>query len=74
MRPFILAAGPLPDARAEAGAERPAAGPESTPGQRAEAAEIAAGIEDDELRELVARAAAASLANADRTPADDRGF
>ena len=74
-RALKFAAGPLPEARARGRSpERPAAGPESTPEQRAEAAEIAAGIEDDELRELVARAAAASLANADRTPPDDRGF
>ena len=73
-RALKFAAGPLPDARAEAGAERRAPGLASTPEQRAEAAEIAAGIEDDELRELVARAAAASLSNGDRTPPDDRGF
>ena len=61
--------------RRRACAARPAAGPESTPGARAEAAEIAAGIEDDELRELVARAAAASLANGPTArPPDDRGF
>jgi hypothetical protein len=45
---------------------------------RAEAAEITAGIEDEELRRLVARAAAASLSKsadqgADPPPAD-RGF
>jgi hypothetical protein len=34
-----------------------------TAAERREAAEIAAPIEDDELRELVARAAAASLSN-----------
>ena len=73
-RALKFAAGPLPDARGEAFAERPAVGRESTPEQRAEAAEIASGIEDDELRELVARAAAASLANGDRIPPDDRGF
>jgi hypothetical protein len=69
-----FAAGPLPEAHAEVVAERSAAGRESTPAQRAEAAEIAAGIADEELRELVARAAAASLSNASRTPPDDRGF
>jgi hypothetical protein len=73
-RALKFAVGPLPDTRAEAGAKDPPAGLESTPQQRAEAAEIAAGIEDDELRELVARAAAASLANGDRTSPDDRGF
>jgi hypothetical protein len=73
-RALKFAAGPLPEAPAGAVAERSATGPESTPEQRAEAAEIAAGIEDEELRELVARAAAASLSNAARTPPDDRGF
>ena len=37
--------------------------PEPTPEERREAAEIAAPIEDEELRELVARAVAASLSS-----------
>jgi len=41
---------------------------------REEAAAIAAGIEDEELRELVARAAAASLAGAAPDPPADRRF
>ena len=73
-RALKFAAGPLPEAHAEAVAERRAAGPVSTAEQRAEAAEIAAEIADEELRGLVARAAAASLSNADRRPSDDRGF
>jgi len=73
-RALKFAAGPLPEARAEAVTGRPAAGPAGTAEQRAEAAAIAAGIVDEELRELVARAAAASLSNADRTPRGDRGF
>ena len=73
-RALKFAAGPLPEARGEAFDERRPAAPSSTPEQRAEAAEIASGIDDPELRELVARAAAASLSKADRTPPDDRGF
>jgi hypothetical protein len=42
--------------------------------QRAEADELVAGIENEELRRLVARAAAASLARARPGPADDRRF
>ena len=57
--------GPLPDAAAE-----PASEPrvEATPEQAREAAELASGIEDRNLREYVAKAIKAALA---RTP-DDR--
>lgn len=56
-----FAPGPVPDPPA------PAAGPPTppvspTPQERSEAAAMVAGIEDAELREVVARAAAASLA------------
>ena len=64
-----FAPGPIPDPLAEA-SELGAATPlEIAPEDRAEAARVAATIEDDELRELVARAAAAGLARArsDRT-------
>ena len=62
--------GPLPEPGDEgAGEARPAA-VEPTPWARAAGAEIASPIEDEELRELVARAAAASLSRA----ADDRRF
>jgi hypothetical protein len=44
--------------------------PEVTPAQREEAARIALRIEDPQLRDLVARAAAASLAATDRSSAD----
>jgi hypothetical protein len=59
-----FAPGPLPSAAAEAAAER--APRRIVPGERerAQARELVAGIGDDELRELVARAAAASLARA----------
>ena len=46
----------------------------STPEEAAAGAGIAAGIEDEELRRLVARAAAASLARGRRDTADDRRF
>ena len=69
-----FAPGPLPEGRSETAGERPAPALESSPERLAEAAEIAAGIKDDELRRLVARAAAASLSNADRRPPDDRRF
>lgn len=59
-----FAPGPLPEAAAPAPAS--AAPPPPTPSaeQRAQAAAAAAAIEDPELRELVARAAAQSLATA----------
>jgi hypothetical protein len=59
-----FAPGPLPEPGEEALAD--AIRPVVEPGEweRAAAAEIAAPIEDQELRELVARAAAASLARA----------
>ena len=61
--------GPVPAPSAEAASERDPKPPEVAPQDAAQAAEIAASIEDDELRELVARAAAASLARtrSDRT-------
>ena len=69
-----FAPGPLPSDAAEGPGEeapqRPVIGSE----HRAEAAAIAAGIEDEELRALVARAAAASLAGAAGPPRDDRSF
>lgn len=69
-----FAVGPLPEPSGEAAAGRSERPPESSPERRAAAAEIAAGIEDEELRGLVARAAAASLSRADRRPPDDRRF
>ena len=64
-----FAPGPIPDPLADApdpGASEPL---QIAPEDRAEAARVAATIDDDELRELVARAAAAGLARArsDRT-------
>jgi len=70
--------GPIPEPEAEAAERRAPKPPEIGSEHRAEAARIAAGIEDDELREYVARAAAASLARAARKapeePRSDRSF
>ena len=73
-RALKFAAGPLPDPRAESTAGGAEVTLESSPERLAEAAAIAAEIEDDDLRRLVARAAAASLSRADRGHPDDRGF
>jgi hypothetical protein len=55
--------GPVPESPARReGASVPARRPEPTPEERALAAAMSAEIEDEELRDLVARAAAASLA------------
>ena len=62
--PLKFVPGPVPEPSAEP-AEKPAAPPpQATPEQAAEAARWTAAIEDDELRELVAGAARASLARA----------
>lgn len=65
--------GPVPEAPAEAvpaAAEGPVVGPEDT----AEAARIAAPVTNEELRRLVARAVAASLARARAETVSGRGF
>jgi hypothetical protein len=59
--PVAFVPGPLPEPGAAAPAPAPPP-PVATVADRKRAAEWAAGIEDGELRELVARAAAASLA------------
>ena len=59
-----FAPGPIPDAAAETVEERAPTPPAVAESDRAGGVAIAAGIEDVELRELVARAAAASLARA----------
>jgi hypothetical protein len=56
--------GPIPEPAPPAPDEASSTGFEIAPEERLEGAAIAAAIEDDELRELVARAAAASLARA----------
>ena len=60
--PLKFVAGPLPEPGAEAVAAAPPAPPAATLEEQRQAAEWAASIEDEELREAVARAAAASLA------------
>jgi len=62
-----FAPGPLPGAAEEPAPPRPAAPPRPLPEHLERAAEITAGIEDEDLRETVARAVAASLA---REPSD----
>jgi len=69
-----FAPGPIPEPEAEAAARRAPTRPEIGSEHRVQAAEIAAGIEDEELRELVARAAAASLARGSVGPRSDRSF
>ena len=66
--------GPIPEPEAEAAERRAPTRPEIGSEHRAEAAQIAAAIEDEELREYVARAAAASLARAPEEARSDRGF
>ena len=56
--------GPVPEPSSEPAANAQASPPEATPEQVLEASRYAAAIDDDELRELVARAARASLARA----------
>jgi hypothetical protein len=65
-----FAPGPVPEAAVEPASRNAPDAPAVDSAHRARAAEIAAGIEDDELREYVARAAAASLAGS----RSDRSF
>ena len=65
-----FAPGPIPDPVADTSAERRPAAPMVAAEDRAEASALTAAIDDEELRELVARAAAAGLARA----RSDRGF
>ena len=64
-----FAPGPVPEPGSE-GEEAAPVAPEVTSRSRLEGERLAAGIEDEELRDLVARAAAASLERA----RSDRGF
>jgi hypothetical protein len=65
-----FAPGPVPDPLGEALEDGASLPPDIGPEDRAEASALAAGIEDERLREAVARAAAASLARA----RSDRSF
>jgi hypothetical protein len=64
LRAVRFLAGPIPEATVEAGDTAAPAPPRATAGQLEQAAALTAGIADEELREQVARAAAASLARA----------
>jgi Dna[CI] antecedent, DciA len=68
--PLKFIPGPVPEPSAEPAEGPSPPPPQATPEQAAEAARWTAGIEDEELRELVAGAARASLARA----AADRPF
>jgi hypothetical protein len=69
-----FAPGPLPEATPEPPADSSRDRPKATLEQAREAAEWASEIEDEELRELVARAARASLARAAADRSNDRSF
>jgi hypothetical protein len=69
-----FAPGPLPEATPECADPALRRPPEATLEQAREAAEWASEIEDAELRELVARAARASLARAAADRSNDRSF
>ncbi|MEO5577350.1 MAG: DUF721 domain-containing protein [Gaiellaceae bacterium] len=73
-RALRFAPGPVPEPFDERAERAAAAAPEPSAEQRAEAAVLTAGIEDEELRRLVARAAASSLAGGRREPPADRHF
>ena len=66
--------GPIPEQAAESPERGRPPGPVATDQDRADAAAAAAAIEDEELRGLVARAAAASLARARSGARSDRRF
>ena len=66
--------GPVPEPDAQGSEEPLPQAPDVAPEHRAEATRLAASIEDEELREVVARAAAASLSKAAAEPSDDRRF
>lgn len=66
--------GPVPEPPSPPSAEHGRRPPEVDPEDAAAAARIAAKVEDEELRELVVRAAAASLARARSEPGSGRGF
>lgn len=65
-----FAPGRLPEAPLEAAEKRPRAPAEPTPAEQFEGERMAATIEDQNLRKVVARAAAASLARAAGPPPD----
>jgi Dna[CI] antecedent, DciA len=64
LRAIRFVAGPIPEATLGAPEAAPPSPPRATAAQLEEGAALAAGIADEELREQVGRAAAASLARA----------
>jgi hypothetical protein len=72
--PLRFVPGPLPDEAPSPPPENVATAPPASPELEQEAARIAAGIEDSTLREIVARAARASLVRAAWDRRDDRAF
>jgi hypothetical protein len=72
--PLKFVPGPLPEASAETTPAVAEPLPEATLEQARTAAGWAAGIEDDELREAVAKAARASLARGSQSAQDNRSF
>jgi hypothetical protein len=66
--------GPLPEPSAETTPAAVEPLPAATLEQARTAAEWASGIEDEELREAVAKAARASLARGSQNPRNDRSF
>jgi hypothetical protein len=66
--------GPLPEPSVETTSAAPEPLPEATLEQARTAAEWTAGIEDEELREAVAKAARASLVRGSQNPRNDRSF
>lgn len=61
---LAFATGPVPEPGGQAADSPPPSGPQISPADRELGKSLAAGIADSELRELVARAASASLATA----------
>jgi hypothetical protein len=66
--------GPVPEAPSTGSAEAPVLRPEISPETASAAAELAGEIDDPDLRELVARAARASLHKSASETGSDRGF
>ena len=73
-RALSFAPGRVPETRVESPGAVPAKGSPASAVERVRADRIAAGIDDEELRRLVARAAAASLAKGRPEAPDDRRF
>jgi hypothetical protein len=69
-----FAPGPLPEPTVNVSDGPSRQAPDVAPEHREQAAEIAAAIDDEELREYVARAAAASLARGPGEAGSDRSF